>query len=220
MSSKAAIRVAARYRLAVETEWQKTWGWPDVLGYEVSKGHGVGSAIYKHTEGGFEVVFDLGAGTFRSDLAVRSNRGRWRNKSEIPVILEKLVEAWKAKQTKAPKDPVERARLTGDEAKAFGFIVHEGERDGNLFSRATTLDVAKGVGWDPAKAYRVLNGIARKGVLIKGGKVPVNPEDARGWQGPEAKAIGWQLWHVAFNGTEGTVPTAALEQVGFKRWPD
>ncbi len=199
-------------------EWQKNWGWPDVPDYKVSKGPRVGTVLYKHTEGGFEVEFSVGGGTFKSDLATRSNRGRWRSKSEIPTILEKLAEVWKEKQSKSPKDPVGDVRLSPDEAKAFGFIVHEGERDGDLFSRATTLDVAEAMGWDTAKAYRVLNGIARKGVLVKGGKVPIHKDTPKGWQGPDAQAVGWQLWHVHFDGVG--VPRAALEQVGFKPWSE
>jgi hypothetical protein len=220
MPLNLASRVAARYRLAVDAEWQKNWGWPDVPGYTLSKGHGIGSAVYRHTEGAFEVTFDIGGSTFKSDLAVRGGRGRWRTKAEIPVILESLVAAWKVKQTKAPKDPVETVRVNADEAKALGFIVHDGDRDGDLFSRSTTLEVATGVGWDTAKAYRVLNGLARKGVVVKGGQVPIH-DTPNGYQGPGSKTLGWQLWHVNLDAEEGKVPAAALEQVGFKRrYPD
>lgn len=210
-----AIRVAVRYRRAMD-EWQKSWGWPDVHGYTVSKGHSVGTAIYKHTEGGFEVIFDTGGSTFKSDLAVRSNRGRWRTRAEIPVILEKLAEAWRDKQAKAPKNPGS-VRLTADELSALSAIVNDGDRDGDLFSRSTTLEVATYTKWDTAKAYRVLNGLARKGVVVKSGKVPVNPEDPRGYQGEKGKTIGWQLWHVNFDDLEGKFP-GLLAQAGFKSW--
>lgn len=217
-----AREVAARYRLATDPEWQSRWGWPDVQGYTVEKGGGIGQAIYRHTSGDFSVTFDIGGSSFKSDLSVRKNRGRYRTKAEIPVILEQLAEAWAAKKgPKKPKDPVETVSVTGDEATAFRFIVHEGDRDGNLFTRATTLEVAEGVGWDTAKAYRVLNNLSRKGVVVKGGRVPVKRDGPGGYQGPDVtNVIGWQYWHVELpeNHDGEPVPLKALEQVGFKPW--
>ena len=85
--------------------------------------------------------------------------------------------------------------LSPAERRVLEYIRNEAEDSDShaRFSRASTLEVARALNISPDVAYRALASLARRKIVSKAGRVPLNLQPSS-WSGPDTKAIGWQLW--------------------------